>query len=169
VADLAASIFDAIVSEHGLTPRHRLLLRAAAVLHEIGGFVSSRAHHKHSGYLISNSELFGLRREELMTVALVARYHRRSVPMPTHVEYMSLPREQRIVVSKLSAILRVADCLDRGRAQQARDLRFERSGGDLVIYVRGAGDLNLERRALDLKADLFQDIYGLRVRLEEAR
>jgi exopolyphosphatase/guanosine-5'-triphosphate,3'-diphosphate pyrophosphatase len=168
VAHLATRLFDELQVEHGLRPRYRLLLHLAGLLHEIGRFVSNRAHHKHSQYLIANTELFGVRRDELRTVAHVARYHRRSPPRPTHVDYMSLPRESRIIVNKLAAILRVADALDRGQAQQIRDFRIERRPDELVIYVSGLSDLGLERRALAAKADLFEDTYGLTVRLEEA-
>lgn len=169
VADLAVQLFDPLQREHGLAPRDRLLLRVAAILHEVGGFVGNRAHHKHSYYLISNSEIFGLRREELQIVALVARYHRRGLPDASHPEYTMLPRDSRMVVSKLAAILRVADALDRGHAQQIRDVQTERQGDDFVIYVRGVPDLSLERRALAVKADLFEEVYGMKVRLEEAR
>ncbi len=168
VAELATVLFDALRSQHGLGPRPRLLLRLAAVLHECGGYVSSRAHHKHSLYLIANSEIFGLRREEQLVVAHVARYHRRGCPKPSHVEYMSLPRETRMVVSKLAALLRVADALDHGHAQQLRDIQVEKAGDELVIYVPHVADLALERRSLAAKADLFQEIYGARVRLEPA-
>ena len=65
----------------------------AGLLHEVGGFVSSRSHHKHSCYLIANSEIFGLNRDEIAMVAQVARYHRRSGPKPSHAEYVALPRE----------------------------------------------------------------------------
>jgi len=167
VAGLAVRLFDELGAEHGLTPRHRLLLRVAATLHEIGGFVSNRAHHKHSYYLIANSEVFGLRREELAVAAQVARYHRRATPKPTHLEYLTLPREDRIAVNKLAALLRVADALDRGHAQQVSDFHVERRPGELVLFVRGLTDLTLERRAIGEKGDLFEDTYGLRVRLEE--
>jgi exopolyphosphatase/guanosine-5'-triphosphate,3'-diphosphate pyrophosphatase len=168
VTELALQIFDAMQREHGLSARDRLLLRVAGILHEVGGYISARAHHKHSYYLISNSEVFGLRRTELQIAAHVARYHRRSCPKPTHIEYVALPRESRVIVSKLAAILRVADALDRGHARQIRDVSFERRGDELIIHVRGAADLTLERMALASKSDLFQDIYGMRVRLEEA-
>jgi exopolyphosphatase / guanosine-5'-triphosphate,3'-diphosphate pyrophosphatase len=169
VADLAVQLFDQLQPEHGLSPRRRLLLRVAAIVHEVGGFVNTRAHHKHSYYLISNSEIYGLRREELQVVALVARYHRRGVPDAGHLEYMTLPRELRMVVSKLAAILRVADALDRGHVQQIRDLQFERQADEFVIYVHGVPDLSLERRSLAGKADLFEEVYGMKVRLEEAQ
>ena len=90
-----------------------------ALLHEVGGFVSSRAHHKHSEYLIANSEIFGLNRGEIDLVAQIARYHRRSVPQASHPVYMALPRESRVVVNKLAAMLRVADALIRGHRRRA--------------------------------------------------
>ena len=83
------------------------------------------------------------------------------------MEYVSLPRETRVVINKLAAMLRVADALSRGRLYQGRDLRLERQGDDLIIYVPGASDLTLEKRAMAIKGDLFEDIYGMRIRLEE--
>ncbi len=168
VADLAVRLFDELRDQHGLKMRHRLLLRVAALLHEVGGFVSSRAHHKHSHYLLANSEIFGLGRDEMAVVALIARYHRRSPPRQSHSEYMAMPRERRVVVSKLAAILRVADALDRGHQQQIREFHVERKPDELTLHCRGVADLTLERRSMPRKADLFEDIFGLRVRLEEA-
>jgi len=167
VAALAVRLFDELQTDHRLTPRHRLLLRVAAIVHEVGKFVSNRAHHKHSHYLISNSEVFGLRRDELAVVADVARYHRRASPRPTHLEYITLPREDRVVVNKLAGLLRVADALERGHAQQVREFRIERRPAELVIYVHGVADLTVERGAIAEKANLFEDTYGMRVRLEE--
>ncbi len=167
VADLAVRLFDDLQADHGLSARHRLLLRVAGLLHEIGSVVSSRAHHKHSYYLIANSEIFGLNRQETLIVAHVARYHRRAVPRPTHIDYMNLPREARVVVNKLAALLRVADALIRGHLSQPGELRFERQGDELIVYVPDGIDLLLERRAIAAKGDLFEDIYGMKVRLEE--
>ncbi len=168
VADLSVRLFDELQTDHGLGARHRLLLRVAGLLHEVGGFVSNRAHHKHSYYLISNAEIFGLGPDEIMTVAQVARYHRRSPPKRSHVEFMALPRETRVAVSKLAAVLRMADALIRGHARLAADFRFERRGDELTIYLPGAADLLLEHRAVASKGDLLEDIYGIKVRLEGA-
>jgi exopolyphosphatase/guanosine-5'-triphosphate,3'-diphosphate pyrophosphatase len=166
VADVALRLFDEIQPDHGMTPRHRLLLHVAALLHEIGGYVSNRSHHKHSYYLIANSEIFGLNREETALAAHVARYHRRSGPKASHPEYMSLPRESRVLVNKLAAILRVADALSRGHVHAPCNLQFERQGDDLIICVPNVTELLLEQRAVHAKADLFEDIYGMKVRLE---
>ena len=97
----------------------------------------------------------------------VSRYHRRAVPKPSHVEYMALPRKTRVVINKLAALLRMADALSRGHLQDVSELRFEREADELIIYVPGGAELLLERRAIANKGDLFEDIYGLKVRLEE--
>jgi exopolyphosphatase/guanosine-5'-triphosphate,3'-diphosphate pyrophosphatase len=167
VAEVAVRLFDELQPEHGLSSRHRLLLRVAALLHEVGSFVSNAAHHKHSYYLIANSEIYGLDRDDIEIVAHIARYHRRSGPKPSHLEYIALPRESRVAVSKLAAILRVADALARGRGRPLPRLRFERRGDEFLIFTPGAADLILERRALAAKGDMFEDIFGMRLRLEE--
>lgn len=167
VAETALRLYDAMQPDHGLGSRARLLMRVAALLHEIGGFVSNRAHHKHSEYLIANSEIFGLSRTEIAMIAQIARYHRRSTPKPSHPAYMALPREHRVVVNKLAAILRVADAIARGHSRKMHDMAIERQGDELVLTTCGAADLILERHALAAKGDLFEDVYGMRVRLEE--
>ncbi|MCE5267661.1 MAG: Ppx/GppA family phosphatase [Planctomycetaceae bacterium] len=167
VAEMAIRLFDAFLPDHGLTARHRLLLRVAALLHEVGGFVSSRAHHKHSEYLIANTEIFGLTRSEIALVALVARYHRRSLPRSSHPTYMALSREARMVVNKLAAILRVADAMIRGHRRRAADIHFQRRGDELIVSIPGGADLLLEQHALETKGDLLEDIYGVKIRLEE--
>jgi exopolyphosphatase / guanosine-5'-triphosphate,3'-diphosphate pyrophosphatase len=168
VADVAVRLFDLFQPDHGLAPRQRLLLRVAALVHEVGGFVSNRSHHKHSEYLIANSEIFGLNRQEIAMVSLIARYHRRNSPRASHVSYMALPRESRIIVNKLAALLRVADALIRGHRRLQSEIRFQRQGDDLIVSMPAGQGFLLEERAVEAKGDLLKDIYGVRIRLEEA-
>jgi exopolyphosphatase/guanosine-5'-triphosphate,3'-diphosphate pyrophosphatase len=166
VADLSVALYRQLRDEHGLGAHHEVLLRAAAILHDIGAFVSMASHHKHSLYLIRNSEIFGLARRDNEIVALVARYHRRAHPRPTHPEFMALDREGRVVVSKLAAILRVADALDRSHLQHIRDPAAARRGRQLVLTVPDVDDFTLERLAMGEKAGLFRSVYGLEVVLQ---
>jgi exopolyphosphatase/guanosine-5'-triphosphate,3'-diphosphate pyrophosphatase len=165
---IAVSFFDELLGEHSLDKQYRVVLEVAALLHEIGTFVSSRSHHKHSYYLIVSSEIPGLTQEQLKLAAHVARYHRRSRPKSTHVEYMALPRESRMIVNKLAAILRVADALDASRIQHVKDIEFKLGDEGLVVSVPTAADLSLEEHTLAMKGDLFEDIYGLQIRLERS-
>jgi exopolyphosphatase/guanosine-5'-triphosphate,3'-diphosphate pyrophosphatase len=165
VAELAVRLFRELAPDHNLESRHEILLRVAAILHDIGAFVSSRSHHKHSAYLIASSELFGLTTRDTGLIALVARYHRRSPPAPAHPEFARLDRAERALVLQLSAILRVADALDRSHSQRIRIAGFLRTGDELSLGVEDVGDLSLERVALETKGGLFETVYGMRVTL----
>ncbi|MEI6147763.1 MAG: HD domain-containing protein [bacterium] len=169
VADLSLKLFRALRSEHGLGPHAEILLRTAAILHDIGAFVSNNSHHKHSMYLILNSELFGLTRKDNTMVALLARYHRRSVPRLTHPEYAALDRDSRVAVAKLAAILRVADAMDRSHLQHIRDIECSREDRRFVVTVPDVEDVTLERLAIKEKGSLFESIFGLQVILRTAQ
>lgn len=164
---LAMRLFDELQTLHGLASRHKLLLRVATLVHESGTFINTRAHHKHTFYLLMHSEIFGLTRNEIAVVAHVARYHRRSSPKPSHTDYMTLPRERRMIVSKLAALLRVADALDTTHTQNIKDFQCDLRSDECVIFVATGSDITLERRSLEQKTDLFEDIFGLKVRLED--
>ena len=161
VADLSLAIYDALVREHGLGNRERLLLEVGGLLHDVGTFIKTSGHHKHGEYVVANSEIFGLNRGDLTIAANVVRYHRKAPPASTHVNFIALPREDRIVVMKLAAILRVADALDRGHDQRVRDAAFERREERFVIRAPGGMDLSLERLSLAEKGDMFEDVFGL--------
>ena len=168
VAHLAVRLFDEMRGEHGLANRDRLLLEVAALLHDIGNFVSLRGHHKHSLYLISSSEIFGLSQEEMAFVANVARYHRRAMPQRSHLGYAALDRQDRVTVDKLAALLRLANALDADHLQKVVDLRVERGDEAWLIEVDGAGDLTIERLVAQARSDLFSEVFGRRVTLREA-
>jgi exopolyphosphatase / guanosine-5'-triphosphate,3'-diphosphate pyrophosphatase len=115
VAELALALFDGVADELELGAEDRELLEAAALLCNIGLFISHAQHHKHSYYVIRNSEhLLGFTDREIELIALVARYHRKSAPKAEHREFGSLDGDDQAIVSKLAGILRVALALDRG-------------------------------------------------------
>lgn len=168
VRELCELLFDELTAEHGLNETHRLYLQVAALLHDIGLFIGTRAHHKHSYYLIVTSELFGLRRRELEIIANVARYHRRAMPQRTHASFVSLERDERVTVSKLAAILRVANTLAKGQLQKTADLKLSHEGDQIVLVVENATDLTMDRVGLASRADLFAEIFGKKMVLREA-
>jgi exopolyphosphatase/guanosine-5'-triphosphate,3'-diphosphate pyrophosphatase len=165
VATLATQLFDALQSEHRLEPRYKLILYVAALLHEIGLYVGTASHHKHSMYLILHSELFGLSRQDVLLVALTARYIRRASPKPGHQGYGTLNRFDRIAVAKLAAMLRVADALDHSHSSRITDFQTIVEPNRFVIAIPGVDDLALEQLALDQKGPLFEDIFGMKVLL----
>ncbi len=169
VAELSRMLFRQLRGEHQLDGRYELLLFIAALLHEIGLFVSNRSYHKHSMYLIRNSELFGLGRRDALLVSLVARYHRRSSPLPTHEGYATLDRDQRVAVAKMAALLRVAVALDESRSQRVGEVKCAAEDGRVVVSVPGLEDLSLEQLALDQSGTLFEETFGMPVLLRTVR
>ncbi|MCO6456865.1 MAG: HD domain-containing protein [Pirellulaceae bacterium] len=169
VADLASKLFTAMQEEHQLDRRFEVLLSVAALLHAIGNYVSNRSMHKHSMYLIRNSELFGLGRRDLLLVSLIARYHRRASPQPMHEGYSTLGRDDRVAVAKLAGILRVAIALDDSRSRRIRQLFCRTVDNRLVISIPDVDDLSLEQLALKQSGSLFEETYGLQVELRRMR
>jgi exopolyphosphatase/guanosine-5'-triphosphate,3'-diphosphate pyrophosphatase len=168
VAALAVRLFDELRSEHGLPDRDRLLLEVAALLHDVGIFIGLRAHHRHSLYILTHSEIFGLSQDDMAIVANVARYHRRGMPVKSHPEFLALERERRVDVLKMAAILRLANALDADHLQKVNDVRLVRDSEPWILEADGAGDLTMERLAALSRSDLFTDVFGRRLAFREA-
>lgn len=167
LADCAVNLFDMFKDLSGLTPRHRLMLYAAGLLHEAGYFLAARAHHKHTYYLIANSDIFGLSRLDIEIVAQTARYYRKSAPKPTHEFYMALPREQRAIVSKLAAFLRVADAVMQAAGTDLSKIELVRHNDNLIVKHSSSIDPVLMRKLLSIQGRLFEDLYGVNIVPEE--
>lgn len=160
VAALCLSLFDQLADIHRLGTHDRLLLHMAAILHEVGTYINPKRHHRHSQYIILNSEIFGLSRPDVELIALLARYHRHGAPTTDEPSYAELEQPDRMRVQKLAAILRVADALERSHAQRIRDFRIRYNGHRLELLVPGIHDITIEDMAMRLKGDLFTDIFG---------
>ena len=163
VTRIALKLFDSLKSELSLNRHARLLLETAAILHDVGFYIRPGDHHLHGQYIVANSDIFGLTREDIHIVANLVRYHRGENPSPAHSEYASLPRTDRTMVLKLSALLRVADALDRGHSQHIEDFDVELTRDTLFLRARGTHHITLERLALDEKAGLFEDVFGYKL------
>lgn len=169
VASFAASLFDDMASVHRLGDRDRLLLRAAAVLHDIGDYVRYDGHHKHSYYLIQHSDIMGLTPAERGIVANVARYHRKSPPDASHPNFRELDKDARAKVRSLAAILRIADALDREHLAKVKAVKAEVDGakGRLTLHVTGEEDRELEEWTVRAKSELLRDVFDLEVNIAE--
>ena len=159
VARLALRLFDETRDHHGLDDEARELLEAAALLCNVGLFLSHAGHHKHSYYVIRNTDrLPGFTDHEVELIALVARYHRKAEPKARHEEFAHLdPADQRLVVV-LAGLLRVAIGLDRGHRGSVADVAVTTDGDAITITARPAdhADLSLERDAAEARRHLLE-------------
>jgi exopolyphosphatase/guanosine-5'-triphosphate,3'-diphosphate pyrophosphatase len=123
-------------------------------------FISPREHHKHSLYILMHTEIFGLSTSEREMVALLARYHRRYNPEPNHPHFSDLSREERMIVFKLAALLRLADCAGP-QSRAAHQVHPAPPGRQrLNVLTQGVDDTTVEQIAINSKCDLFREIYG---------
>ena len=169
VARLSLSLFDQLRGIHGLGAVDRKILLGAALLHDIGQIISYRRHHKHSLYLIYNSDLPGVASDETSMVALVARYHRRAEPSDEHEFWNELDSDRQDRVRKLASILRIADALDREHLQRVERVEAQVEGDCVLLDLTGHGDLLLEQWAVSRKARMFRSTFDLEVALAPAQ
>lgn len=159
VGRLALALFDQTGGLHGLDARDRELLAHAAQLHDVGLAIGYTRHHKHSYYVITNADLHGFDPEEVVELALLARYHRKSLPREGHPEFGALPAARRPAVAALAGLLKLADGLDRAQRDAVRDLRVHHLGERLRVELTGDPDLELELAAAERKRDLLERLW----------
>ena len=154
---LARQLFDQLADLLGSTPEEWPLLEAASLLHDVGQLVSYRKHHRHSFQLITHADRLDLSARDRALVALVSRYHRKKGPSRKHPEFAALGPEDQAVVRRVSALLRVADGLDRGHTSNVDQVTATLGPDELLIEVapRVAGaDLSLECWGAERKSDV---------------
>ena len=169
VAKFSLSIFEQTKNHlHNWTKTEKELLWVAAVLHNCGIYVNHGAHHKHSYYLIRNSEVLGYSENELEVIANIARYHRKSKPKKRHPDYIKLSEYQQLMVRQLSAILRIAVALDRRQIGAIADLecKYDPEYRTLHLHLFAASpddDCALELWSLDYKKPVFEEEFGVKL------
>ena len=170
VAELAVEIFNYMLVEklHSHLPDARRYLWSAAILHNSGHFVSHSAHHKHSYYLIRYGELLGYNELEIEIIANLARYHRKTMPKKKHEGYQTLSRENKLLVSQLGAILRVAIALDRRTIGAVKEIECDFQPATRTLNLQltpttAGDDCQLELWSLDFKKSWFEQEFDVQL------
>ncbi len=165
VMELAVKIFDKTQEIHNLSNKEKMYLIVAGILHDIGSSLSYRSHHKHSLYIIKAQELFYFNENEVNIIANVARYHRKSAPKRSHIDYMQLTNKDRMTVTKLASILRIADSLDNTHIQiiENIDIKIDINKIIMIAYVRHK--FFTEFFSFKYKKLLFEDFFGMKIYL----
>lgn len=166
VTSLALSIFDQAAEAHGLGAREREWLDYAGLLHDVGTVISHEGHHKHSQYLIKNGGLRGFDPEEIDVLSLVARYHRSGAPRKGNREFARLGGSLRRAVRVLSAILAIAESLDRSHAEVVTGVDVQVTPDTITLKLKAVGDSELESWATARHLPQLEKVLGRPVRLE---
>jgi exopolyphosphatase/guanosine-5'-triphosphate,3'-diphosphate pyrophosphatase len=168
VQKLALALFDSIGARLGCAPEERQLLADAALLHDIGYHINYDKHHKHSYHLITHAELLGMTPVEQVIIANIARYHRGAEPKKSHSNYGPLSSSSRARVTRLAAMLRVADGFDRGHAGAVDDIRvrwLDRAIRLTAVPSPKAPSIRLELWGASKKSKLLADYAGVPVEI----
>ncbi|HWF10632.1 MAG TPA: Ppx/GppA phosphatase family protein [Bryobacteraceae bacterium] len=162
VARLGNDLFVGLQHAHRLPAPYGRLLEAAAYLHDTGHYVSDTRHHKHSYYLVANSDLPGFTLNERELIANLCRYHRKALPAPEHPNLQLLDAEERRAVTYLIPLLRLADSFDRSHGQRIRSVEVRARENDFAIVLNTAPDtdIDLELWAAERLTDVFRQAYG---------
>ncbi len=168
VANLTLQLFDQTARIHKLGPLERELIEYAALLHDIGWHIDRRKHHKHSAYLILNGDLRDFSRDEVEIIANITRYHRKQTPTVKHKSYTRLNIHQQQVVNVGSALLRIADGLDRSHASVVQTIRSKWEDDRLTLRLLTRADAELEVWGARRKRQWFEKVLGRKLRFQTA-
>ena len=162
VSKFCMEIFDKMKKIHGLGKKDKLLLQTAAIVHDCGKYVNMQDHHIHSYHLIKGSEIAGLSKDEIDIVANIALYHSRNVPNMEDDNYKGLKESKKVLVSKLAAVLRLADAMDRSKMQKFTDISVRIEGNELIVNASTDKNCELEQWAFEDKGVFFEEVFGMR-------
>ena len=164
VARLALSLFDQLRAIHGLGAADRELLEYGALLHDIGEHVALEGHHKHTAYLIEHGRLRGFDPAEVAIMGCLGRFHRRGEPKPSFGPFAALEPALRDRVTRLVALLRLADGLDRSHLGTVRHVHvLTVDDATVALGIEAEGDADLQLWGVRRKRDLFARVFGLEV------
>jgi exopolyphosphatase/guanosine-5'-triphosphate,3'-diphosphate pyrophosphatase len=164
ITALALGIFDEMrrLGFHPYGSRERELLEYAGYVHDIGCFLSHTNHQRHSYYLIRNSDLLGFSDAEISIIANIALYHRKGMPKKRHENMQNLTRQSRHLVRVLSAMMRIAEGLDRSHLGLVQAVRVEpaKNPERLILTLISEADCQLEIWWVETNKELFETVFG---------
>ncbi len=168
VARLAAELFDSAkkLGVHRFGPPERDLLRYAALLHDVGAFLSYDNQHDHAWYLISSADLLGFNRTEIGIIAALAFFSRKGLPKRGQPELEALDQGSQNVVRILTAFLRIADSLDRSRQGRVEHARLQKGRDGLALRVKARGDVATDLWGVRYSHQAIEKLLGRRVTVE---
>jgi exopolyphosphatase/guanosine-5'-triphosphate,3'-diphosphate pyrophosphatase len=170
VARLALSLFDQLRPIHEMGADLRLVLEMAALLHDVGHFVSRKSHHRHGEYLIRNGEIPELRGWRRDMVAALVRYHNsKSEPQLEHASYAALDGQRRRQTRLLTSLLRIAEKLESEHAQRIAGVDVQISGRKAIFIIRALDGTRLDLLGLERKSGLFEKEFQLKPEFRRAQ
>jgi len=162
-------LFDSLKKLHCLKRRERLLLEIASILHDCGNYISLTDHYKNSYQIVMSSSLIGITSRELHIIANVAYYHSHVEPSEHDRNFHQLEYGERLIVSKLVSLLKIANALDKSHLQKINDLEIKSIDHYIDCYIKSDKNPYLEEWAFHSRAGYFQKVFGIPVQFKLKR
>lgn len=169
VKEFAVTFFDKLKKIHGLEPRDKLLLITAAYLHDIGKCVNVQDHNLTSYEMVKRFDIVGLNQHEKEIVAFICRYHSGYEIEKIEPFFAELNKETQVRISKLTALIRLADALDRSHVPKFSKVSVTMEGSQLIVTVTSKENALLEKWAFESKGRFFAEVFGIRAVLKVKR
>ena len=158
---ITMTIFDSMKKIHGLGNREKLYLRIAALLHDCGKFISMMDIGETSYHIIMATEMIGLSHMEREIVANIVRYNHSPFVYEDLTGGSSLTGEAYLTMAKLTAILKVANGLDRSHKQKLKGVKAVLKDNELILTIDTQEDILLEKGLFKKRADFFREVYNV--------
>ena len=169
VEKYSLAIFDKMKNYHGLSKKDRLLLRVAAITHDVGKYVNIVNHHEHSYDIVRSSDIVGLSSHDMEIIANATKYHSSQTPRMTEYNFNRLSYEDRIRVSKLTAILRIGEALDKGHIKKFDNINVKIKDNTLIIGISTLKNTKIEEWSFENKSKYFEEVFGMKAVIKKKR
>ena len=154
------NIFDSMRKYHGLGKRERLLLQISTILHDCGKYISMRTPGECAYNIIMSTEIIGVSHKEREIIANVVKYN--TMEFDYTADSYTLNKDMRIIIAKLTAILKIGNAMDRGHKQKFKDIRVSIKDQQMFLTTDSSENIMLEESLFKQKADFFEEVYGIR-------
>ena len=169
ISKFAGQLFDQAKAMHKLDDEYKLLLQVGSLLHDIGHFINPIDHDRHGYYILRNNSLIGLNEKHMEIVANLVKYHRKAFPSLEDENFKALSQKDRLVVTKLSALLRLADVMDVSHTGRVSGMTLSEKKKTWQLMLHGRGDLMLEKWNLKKRRALFEEIFGVGLEIADGK
>jgi len=160
VREHVVQLFDELARVHELPPEYRVWLESAAMMQDVGKYMNHQGHHRHTQYIIANSEIFGFSPEQRLLVSAIARYLGKSRPDAMDRVMRTVPVEEHTNVTRAVVLLRLAAALNQDRASAVVRMKPSVYPKRVVLdLVPGRGGAELEAWSLKKEADYFREVF----------
>lgn len=157
IRQISLKLFEVLQDYHKLGEYEKELLECSAILHDIGYWISHDQHHKHSYYIITHSDLPGFTNDETEIIGTIARFHRKSLPKKSHVEFAKFNEKNQFIIKVLAGILRIAEGIDRRQKQYVSDILINLIDANQNIF-------EIKLLPADIKVSIDIEIWGAKRR-----